>query len=200
TVYGVASGAEVSGAALFGLNQAMTRSKKVGSFACASEASSGEATTAQMPTLLRASIFAACDDRRISLRTLVSDLQIRPSDPPSLPSTASHGSLAELCVGHRNASPDCLPHKQGRERALRSVRELISITRVYRPSTHDHRPMLGDYASSCGSWCLYCATGNIPMALSEAIIATYMTIHMARSPGSHSGNCVSLPRVPGGSG
>jgi hypothetical protein len=46
--------------------------------------------------------------------------------------------------------------------------------------------MLGDYASSCGSWSLYCATGNIPMALSEAIIATYMTIHMARSPGSHS--------------
>src|SRR5262249_6435694 len=79
TVYGVASGAEVSGAALFGLNQAMTRSKKVGSFACASEASSGEATTAQMPTLLRASIFAACDDRRISLRTLVLDLQIRPA-------------------------------------------------------------------------------------------------------------------------
>jgi hypothetical protein len=38
------------------------------------------------------------------------------------------------------------------------------------------------------------------MALSEAIIATYMTIHMARSPGSHSGNCVSLPGVPGVSG
>ena len=51
--------------------------------------------------------------------------------------------------------------------------------------------MLGDYAWSCGSWFLYSATGNIPMALSEAIIATYMTIHMARSPGSHSGNCVS---------
>ena len=48
-------------------------------------------------------------------------------------------------------------------------------------------PMLGDYAWSCGSWSLYSATGNIPMALSEAIIATYMTIHMARSPGSHSG-------------
>ena len=46
--------------------------------------------------------------------------------------------------------------------------------------------MLGDYAWSCGSWFLYSATGNIPMALSEAIIATYMTIHMARSPGSHS--------------
>ena len=43
--------------------------------------------------------------------------------------------------------------------------------------------MLGDYASSCGSWSLYSATDNIPMALSEAIIATYMTIHMARSPG-----------------
>ena len=66
------------------------------------------------------------------------------------------------------------------------VRELISITRVYTRSTRDHRPMLGDYASSCGSWSLYSATGNIPMALSEAIIATYMTIHMARSPGSHS--------------
>jgi hypothetical protein len=65
-------------------------------------------------------------------------------------------------------------------------RELISVTRVYTRSTRDHRPMLGDYASSCGSWSLYCATGNIPMALSEAIIATYMTIHMARSPGSHS--------------
>ena len=46
--------------------------------------------------------------------------------------------------------------------------------------------MLGDYASSCGSWSVYSATGNIPMALSEAIIATYMTIHMARSPVSHS--------------
>jgi hypothetical protein len=29
------------------------------------------------------------------------------------------------------------------------------------------------------------------MALSEAIIATYMTIHMARSPGSHSGRIAS---------
>jgi hypothetical protein len=46
--------------------------------------------------------------------------------------------------------------------------------------------MLGDYASSCGSWSLYSATGTIPMALSEAIIATYITIHMARSCGSHS--------------
>src|SRR5262245_8008265 len=60
--------------------------------------------------------------------------------------------------------------------------------------------MLGDYASSRGSWSLCSATGNIPMALSEAIIATYMTIHMARSPGSQWENCVSLPGVPGGSG
>src|SRR5215831_6609931 len=74
---------------------------------------------------------------------------------------------------------------------LSCVRELISITRVYTRSTRDHRPMLGDYASSCGSWSLYSATGNIPMALSEAIIATYMTIHMARSPGSHSGRIAS---------
>src|SRR5215470_11917354 len=51
--------------------------------------------------------------------------------------------------------------------------------------------MLGDYAWSCGSWSLYSTTGNIPMALSEAIIATYMTIHMARSPGSHSGRIAS---------
>jgi hypothetical protein len=62
---------------------------------------------------------------------------------------------------------------------LSCVRELISITRVHTRSTRDHRPMLGDYAWSCGSWSLYSATGNIPMALSEAIIATYMTIHMA---------------------
>src|SRR6516225_6859627 len=54
---------------------------------------------------------------------------------------------------------------------LSCVRELISITRVYTRSTRDHRPMLGDYASSCGSWSLYSATGNI---------------HMARSLGSHS--------------
>jgi hypothetical protein len=54
--------------------------------------------------------------------------------------------------------------------------------------------MLGDYASSCGSWSLYSATANIPMALSEAIIATYMTIHMARSPGSHSGSCPEFRR------
>jgi hypothetical protein len=66
---------------------------------------------------------------------------------------------------------------------LSCVRELISITRVRTRSTRDHRPMLDDYASSRGSWFLYPATSNIPMALSEAIIATYMTIHMARSPG-----------------
>ena len=65
---------------------------------------------------------------------------------------------------------------------LSCMRELISITRVYTRSARDHRPMLGDYASSCGSWSLYSAIGNIPMALSEAIIATYMMIHMARSP------------------
>ena len=74
---------------------------------------------------------------------------------------------------------------------LSCVRELISITRGYTRSTRDHRPMLGDYASSCGSWSLYSATDNIPMALSEAIIATYMTIHMARSPSSHSGRIAS---------
>jgi hypothetical protein len=39
------------------------------------------------------------------------------------------------------------------------------------------------------------------MALSEAIIATYMTIHMARSPGSHSERIASpCPEFPGGSG
>src|SRR5262245_1727315 len=39
------------------------------------------------------------------------------------------------------------------------------------------------------------------MALSEAIIATYMTIHMARSPRfTQWENCVSLPGVPGGCG
>ena len=74
---------------------------------------------------------------------------------------------------------------------LSCVRELISITRVRTRSTRDHRPMLDDYASSCGSWSLYSATGNIPMARSEAIIATYMTIHMARSPSSHSGRIAS---------
>src|SRR6516165_12487564 len=37
------------------------------------------------------------------------------------------------------------------------------------------------------------------MALSEAIIATYMTIHMARSPGSHSGRIASpCQEFPGG--
>ena len=41
--------------------------------------------------------------------------------------------------------------------------------------------MLGDYASSCGSWSLYSATGNIPMALSEAIIATYISSLKARN-------------------
>src|SRR6516162_11608180 len=80
---------------------------------------------------------------------------------------------------------------------LSCVRELISITRGYTRSTRDHRPMLGDYAWSCGSWSLYSATGNIPMALSEAIIATYMTIHMARSPGSHSGRIGLLARSSG---
>src|SRR5262249_53887594 len=55
-------------------------------------------------------------------------------------------------------------------------------------------PLLGDHTRSCGSWSLYCAIGNIPMALSEAIIATYMTIHMARSPSSHSERIAS-PRL-----
>ena len=68
---------------------------------------------------------------------------------------------------------------------------------VHTRSTRNHRPMLGDYAWSCGSWSLYSATGNIPMALSEAIIATYMTIHMARSPGSHSGRIGLLARSSG---
>src|SRR5262245_53068830 len=63
----------------------------------------------------------------------------------------------------------------------------------------DHRPMLGDYASSCGSWSLYSATGTIPMALSEAIIATYITIHMARSPVHTVRELRLLPGVAGGS-
>jgi hypothetical protein len=60
--------------------------------------------------------------------------------------------------------------------------------------------MLGDYASSCGSWSLYSATGNIPMALSEAIIATYHDDPHGPIPRfTQWGNCVSLPGVPGGS-
>ena len=59
---------------------------------------------------------------------------------------------------------------------------------------------MGDYAWSCSSWFLYSATGNIPMALSEATIATYMTIHMARSPRFTPWELLSLPGVPGGSG
>ena len=57
--------------------------------------------------------------------------------------------------------------------------------------------MLGDYASSCGSWFLYSATGNIPMALSEAIIATYMTIHMADPPVHTVGELRLLARSSG---
>src|SRR5262245_1690970 len=103
---------------------------------------------------------------------------------------SSHGANCSLQTRRRSSTY-----------RLSCVRELISITRVYTRSTRDHRPMLSDYASSCGSWSPYSATGNIPMALSEAIIATYMTIHMARSPGStQRENCVSLPGVPGGSG
>ena len=90
-------------------------------------------------------------------------------------SASSHGGKCSLQTRRRSSTY-----------RLSCVRELISITRVHTRSTRDHRPMLGDYAWSCGSWSLYSATGNIPMALSEAIIATYMTIHMARSPGSHS--------------
>src|SRR5262245_54962741 len=47
TAYGVASGAEVSRAAVSGLNQAMTRSKKVGSFACAWQENSNTIMRAQ---------------------------------------------------------------------------------------------------------------------------------------------------------
>ena len=72
--------------------------------------------------------------------------------------------------------------------------------RVQTRSTRDHRPMLGDYGWSCGSWSLYSATGNIPMALSEAIIATYLTIHLARSPVHTVGELRLLARVLGGSG
>ena len=61
----------------------------------------------------------------------------------------------------------------------------------------DARPMLGDYAWSCGSWSLYSTTGNIPMALSEAIIATYMTIHMARPPVHTVGELRLLARSSG---
>jgi hypothetical protein len=95
-------------------------------------------------------------------------------------SASSHGGKCSLQTRRRSSTY-----------RLSCVRELISITRVHTRSTRDHRPMLGDYAWSCGSWSLYSATGNIPMALSEAIIATYMTIHMARSPGSHSGRIAS---------
>jgi hypothetical protein len=55
-----------------------------------------------------------------------------------------------------------------------------SRTRLLAP-TRAARPLLGDYASSCGSASPASATGTIPMALSEAIIATYKTIHIARS-------------------
>ena len=88
---------------------------------------------------------------------------------------SSHGGKCSLHTRRRSSTY-----------RLSCVRELISITRVHTRSTRDRRPLLGDYAWSCGSWSLYSTTGNIPMAPSEAIIATYMTIHMARSPSSHS--------------
>src|SRR5262245_46584878 len=103
-------------------------------------------------------------------------------------SASSHGGKCSLQTRRRSSTY-----------RLSCVRELISITRVRTRSTRDHRPMLGDYASSCGSWSLYSATGNIPMALSEAIIATYMTIHMARSPVHTVRELRLLPGVAGGS-
>src|SRR6516164_4189830 len=102
---------------------------------------------------------------------------------------SSHGGKCSLHTRRRSSTY-----------RLSCVRELISITRVHTRSTRDRRPLLGDYAWSCGSWSLYCATGNIPMALSEAIIATYMTIHMARSPVHTVGELRLLARVLGGSG
>ena len=86
-------------------------------------------------------------------------------------SASSHGGKCSLQTRRRSSTY-----------RLSCVRELISITRVQTRSTRDHRPMLGDYGWSCGSWSLYSATGNIPMALSEAIIATYMTIHIGPIP------------------
>src|SRR5262249_46909978 len=71
---------------------------------------------------------------------------------------------------------------------------------VHTRSTRDHRPMLGDYAWSCGSWSLYSTTGNIPMALSEAIIATYDDPHGPIPRFTQWENCVSLQAVPGVSG
>jgi hypothetical protein len=101
-------------------------------------------------------------------------------------SASSHGGKCSLQTRRRSSTY-----------RLSCVRELISITRVHTRSTRDHRPMLGDYAWSCGSWSLYSATGNIPMALSEAIIATYMTIHMARSPVHTVGELRLLARSSG---
>src|SRR5215831_3921063 len=104
---------------------------------------------------------------------------------------STHQFGKECCSRHNHrraamaGNARCRQGEGHRPTAYLACANLISITRVYTRSARDHRPMLGDYASSCGSWSLYSAIGNIPMALSEAIIATYMTIHMARSPGSH---------------
>ena len=105
--------------------------------------------------------------------------------PPEGRRPASIELLSAQSLASSHGRKCSLQKRRSSTYRLSCVRELISITRAHTRSTGDHRPILGDYAWSCGSWSLYSATGNIPMALSEAIIATYMTIHMARSPGSH---------------
>src|SRR5262249_9965555 len=51
----------------------------------------------------------------------------------------------------------CSLHTRRRSSTYRLIlRARIAITRVHTRSTRDRRPLLGDYAWSCGSWSLYC--------------------------------------------
>src|SRR5262249_43170519 len=74
---------------------------------------------------------------------------------------------------------------------LPCVRELISITRVRTRFDARSPPDAGRLRVVVRQLVPVLRRRQHPMALSEAIIATHMTIHMARSPGSHSGRIAS---------
>jgi hypothetical protein len=78
-------------------------------------------------------------------------------------------------------------HARQAQRSKRERRQLVQ-NNTPASGTCNARPRRARQASSPGSWSLSTGIGNMlganPMALSDAIIATYMTIHMARPPSS----------------
>jgi hypothetical protein len=128
----------------------------------------------------------ACSDNPVA-NALATRAPVRPNRPSGGRATRRDYEITTRCGSSRErgrANGGQMEMRAAAAGSAASVQQLNASERARGASAISG----GCYASSCGSWSSSAGTGTrlgaSPMALRDAIIATYMTIHIALPPSS----------------